>query len=130
MQRVCDAGISLTTRILVHHIWFNLLAPANRSDDRVLLPRQHEGPGLRPRLRIFERRVVVDRCRAHGHKVLDDTKTTKRNSWRDARADASPALLVGVIGRLDDQSVALPVASRIPLPAADVWAEMRTPIEW
>ena len=61
--------------------------------------------------------------------MLDHTKIAKRNSWGDARAHTTAALLVGVVGGLDDQRGALPVAPRIPLPTADVLAEMGPAIE-
>src|SRR5688572_7305084 len=40
----------------------------------VALPRQHERPRSRPGGGVFDRRVIVDACRTHGHEPLDEVE--------------------------------------------------------
>src|SRR5437773_2622248 len=82
----------------------------NADVGQAVLPRLHEGPGLRPRRRILERGVVVDALGADGHEVFDQTNVAEGDTRLDAVPHAAPTLLVRKIGGFDDESIALPVA--------------------
>src|SRR6266567_5530493 len=75
------------------------------------LQRNHGCPGPRPRRRIVDRDFVVDSVRADARETFDDVQVLVR----------SPEVTLGrVIGRVDDQRVALPVTNRVTEPLPDV----------
>src|SRR5262249_5247003 len=94
----------------------------------LLLPHwKRRGPGPGERFRILDREPVVDGVRVDTPEALDHTQRSRvvdlrghtaiRTAWIDRR-------LVGEVGHLDDQRVALPVSARVSHPLADAGLEM------
>ena len=73
-------------------------------------PRLLAGPGPYPRLRILDRELIPERLRVDAREALDDVQVLAR---------ASEAGLVGEVGRVDDQRVALPPADGVAEPFPD-----------
>src|SRR5215510_847097 len=95
------------------------------------LPGNHDRPGPCPRFWVLDGGVVVNSVLADGYKAFSQMKVPEGHSCSDddPRGDATHMLLVGEIGRIDNQDVALPVTNRVSVPLADVSANMRTPVQ-
>src|SRR5262252_1702521 len=65
------------------------------------------GPGPRPRRRIVYREAVLEGVGIEAREAFDEM---------EVRAGAAEARLVGEVGRVDDERVALPVSARIADP--------------
>src|SRR5258708_31555415 len=88
-------------------------------------------PGFRVHIRIVDGDSVVNRTGVDTREPLDHMQRLALRNALDAqgrRAGADPALAV-VIGGVNHQRFALPVATRIPIPLADTRWKMGAPIE-
>src|SRR5260370_955526 len=84
------------------------------------LQRNHSGPRLCPGRRIVDRDFVVDSIRADARETLDDAQVLVR----------SPEVTLGrIIGRVDDQRIALPVTDGITEQLPEVLPDVRAPIQ-
>ncbi len=86
----------------------------------VLVQGNLSGPGLRPCCRIADREPVVDRVRGDAGQSLDQAQAVRR----------PPEVgLAREVRRLDDQRVALPMATRVAVPLPDMvrewWASVQ-----
>src|SRR6266700_6897414 len=73
------------------------------------------GPGLCPRCRILDREAIEQRFGVDAREALDHVQILTRSS--------EPGL-VGEIGGVDDQRVALPMTDRVAHPLADFFRKM------
>src|SRR5207249_6046800 len=103
----------------------------------LLLPWEHESPWLRPHRRIFECGVIMDPGRTYRNKIFDQVEVSERDAvWYKTRSSRCPGfglgltaaasqLLEGIVCRIDDESIPLPMPPRVAIPFADVGVEMR-----
>src|SRR5687767_15328749 len=93
---------------------------------RVPLPRKRDRPWSRPRARIVDRHLVLQRVRVDEPETLGQLDRFARSSTPVA-TNTVPAVEIRC---LDDQRVAVPAAARIPHIALDRLTCVRAAIEW
>src|SRR5580704_6279118 len=107
-QDVDNAVVPLAARVLKH--WPITVAQWN-----------NRGPRLRPRGRVIDRELVLDRARVEPRETLGDLQGLRiRVLEGSARTE---------IGGFHDERVAFPMTPGIPVPSMEVLGEMRAPIE-
>src|ERR1700730_4730897 len=108
LENVVKADVRFATRVLVE-VSFTCTHRKRHG------PRPHEG------VRIVDGEPEVDRVLAHACEALDRVK---------GRAGAPVAGLVREVLALDNQRIAIPVATRLAEPLMDLRAELRASIQW
>ena len=85
-----------------------------------LLQMNPDGPGFRPGRRIGERHFIVDPVGGRTSEPFDQVQVL---------AGSHHVALGRKIGRLDDQRIAFPAASRVTAPLPNALGQMRTAVE-